>query len=285
MKSWDLLENKFDFKVERMTYQKNVSMATSHYHSHYEILYIESGSRIISVNETKKVELTPENIALLPPNIIHATKSNSEMQTRVLLNVSQKLIDEIVGFSSRYVLSGFDTIFLPVSPYDIKIFKYHVQQLLDMQQRPEYPLKDDSIKIELAALLMDLANVNYNLVHNFDAHKPSFEALTNMDNVIDYIVTHYYEDISLAELADKAAMSKQHFIKCFTEKYNTTPIKYLNTFRIVTAQRLLEDSQMSVSSVANACGFNSNAHFSRTFKQVTGITPKEYQINFKNKSR
>lgn len=281
----DLLNNKKDFKIERMTYPKNVSMSSSHYHSHYEILYIESGSRTISVNEMKIMELNHSNIALLPPNIIHATKANSETQTRVLINISAELINEIINFSSPQIISGFDTMFLPLTTYDAKTIKYHIQQLIYMQSSPESPLKNDNIKIELASLLMTLANINYNILSESAAHKSSSHSLTSMDNIINYIGDHYYEDISLAELAQKVAMSEQHFIKIFSEKYNTTPIKYLNTFRIVTAQRLLESNTMNVSQVSSACGFNSSAHFSRTFKQITGMTPKEYQMNSNNKKK
>lgn len=283
MKFSDLLDNNVNFKIERMAYQKNVSMTASHYHSHYEILYIESGSRTISVNEAKNVELNKNNIALLPPNIIHATTSNSETQTRTLINISSELINEIAEFSSMHIISGFDTMFLPLTSYDIKIIKYHIQQLIDMQASSNSPLKKDNIKIELASLLMTLANINYGMVSETELYNLSRKNLVSMENITKYIGTHFYEDITLSELAQKVAMSEQNFIKRFTEKYNTTPIKYLNTFRIVTAQRLLESNTMNVTNVATACGFNSNAHFSRTFKRVTGITPKEYQLKFKNK--
>ncbi len=277
----DLLSSKNDFEIERMTYQKNVSMSTSHYHSHYEILYIESGVRTISINETKHIELNQNNIALLAPNIIHATKSNSETQTRVLINISTKLMKEISEFASPHIFSIFDTTLLPLTAYDIKIIKYHIQQLIDIHAGPNSPLKMSNIKIALTSLLMTLANINYDLLSKNDSYINQQEILMNMDNLIRYIGEHYYEDITLSELAQKAAMSEQHFIKTFTERYQTTPIKYLNTFRIVTAQRLLESNTMNVSKVATACGFNSNAHFSRTFKQITGITPKEYQLKFK----
>ena len=281
----DLLSKQNHFKIERMTYHKNVSMSSSHYHSHYEILYIESGSRTISLNETKHIELNQNTIALLPPNIIHATKSNSETQTRVLINISYDLINEIANFSSKHILAGFDTMFLPLSAYDIKIIKYHIQQLIDMQSSPANPLKPDNIKIALASLLMTLANINYDLLQNNETYKTQSQNFINMDSLIKFIGDHYYEDITLAELSQKAAMSEQHLIKTFTEKYQTTPIKYLNTFRIVTAQRLLESNTMNVTEVASSCGFNSNAHFSRTFKQIIGITPKEYQLKFKNNNK
>lgn len=279
----DLLIKQNQFEIEQMSYHKNVSMSSSHYHSHYEILYIESGSRTISLNEAKYIELNQNTIALLPPNIIHATKSNSETQSRILINISADLINEIAEFSSNHILSGFETMFLPLTTYDIKIIKHHFQQLIDMQSSPSSPLKVASIKIALAALLMTLANINYNLQKNIEMCGTQSENSINMDGLIKYISEYYYRDITLSELAHKVSMSEQHLIKTFAEKYQTTPIKYLNTFRIVTAQRLLESNTMNVTEVAASCGFNSNAHFSRSFKQITGITPKEYQLQSKNK--
>ena len=279
----DLLVNDKHFKIEQMTYQKNVSMATSHYHSHYEILYIGSGSRILSINNSKHIELNPNNIALLPPNIIHYTKSNSEIQNRVLINISSALIKQIIDFSSYNITSGFDTMILPLSAYDIKSIRSYFQQLIFIQNEPNVYLRNEKIKITLSALLLELSDINYKFTASNNPYKEPSEKLLNLDSVIDYISSHYYEDINLDTLAKKTTMSKQHFIRSFTKKYKTTPIKYLNSFRITTAQRLLESNTMNVSNVSKSCGFNNSTHFSRAFKEVTGMSPKEYQLKFKKK--
>ena len=278
----DLLDDNREFKIERMTYPGNVSMASSHYHSHYEILYIESGSRTISINKTKQIELNQNTISLLPPNIVHATTSNSDSQCRVLINISPKLIDEITKFTSGNILSCFDAMFLPLKPYDIRAIKSDIQKLIFFQNEPNITLRNEKIKITTASLLMTLSDIYFGIYNNNTALDETEKNL-NMDSVIKYIATHYYEDITLDDLAKKTLMSKQHFIRTFTEKYQTTPIKYLNIFRIVTAQRLLESNTMNVSEVFKSCGFNSSAHFSRAFKQITGMSPKAYQLKFKNK--
>ena len=219
----DLLANNKEFNIERMTYQGNVSMSSSHYHSHYEILYIESGSRTISVNEAKEVELNQNNICLLPPNIVHATKSKSASQCRVLINISQKLIDEITGFTSGKILSCFDAAVLPLSPYDIRAIKSDIQKLIFLQNEPNITLRSEKIKITTASLLMTLSDIYFGVYSNNTALEETEKNL-NMDSVIKYIATHYYEDITLDDLAKKILMSKQHFIRTFTEKYQTTPI-------------------------------------------------------------
>ena len=281
----DLLNQNKNFEIERMAYQNVVSMSTSHYHSHYEILYIESGSRTISINETKHIELNPNNIALLPPNIIHATTSNSDNQSRVLINISSSLIKEIVDFSSNHIIACFDTMFLPLNPYDIKTIKAFIQQLIFIQAEPNSYLKQEKIKVTVSSLLIALSDINYRYTNNNLSYKDQFEKMLNIDSIIEYISSHYYENITLSDLARKVAMSKQHFIRVFTEKYQTTPIKYLNMFRVITAQRLLESNTMNVTEVFKACGFNSSAHFSRVFKEITGITPKAYQLKFKKKNK
>jgi len=280
----DLLNNNKEFNIERMTYQGNVSMSSSHYHSHYEILYIESGSRTISVNEAKEVELNQNNISLLPPNIVHATKSNSPSQCRVLINISQKLIDEIISFTSGNTISCFDATVLPLTPYDIRTIKSDIQKLIFLQNEANVALRNEKIKITTASLLMTLSDIYFGVYNNNTALE-EIEKNLNMDSIIKYIATHYYEEITLDDLAKKILMSKQHFIRTFTEKYQTTPIKYLNVFRIVTAQRLLESNTMNVSEVLKSCGFNSSVHFSRVFKQITGMSPKAYQLKFKEKKK
>ena len=132
------------------------------------------------------------------------------------------------------------------------------------------------IKITTASLLMTLSDIYFGIYNNNTLPEETEKNL-NMDSVIKYIATHYYEDITLEALAKKTLMSKQHFIRTFTEKYQTTPIKYLNIFRIVTAQRLLESNTMNVSEVFKSCGFNSSANFNRAFKKVTGTSPRDYR--------
>ena len=279
----DLLEPQKEFEIEKMTYQNNVSMASSHYHDHYEILYIENGTRTICINETKNISLNPNNIALIPPGIIHSTKSNSPSQSRILINISSSLVEQIIEFLSHYAISGFDTMIIPLTVYDIKIVKWHLTQLLDTQTNKQLPQKEENVKALLVSLLMTLANINYNFLNGDEAPKSSSESYLNIDKILEYIRTHYYEDITLSDLANKAAMSEQHLIRMFSAKFQTTPIKYLNTFRIITAMRLLESNTMNVSEVSISCGFNNSTNFSRVFKQITGVTPKEYQMKQKSK--
>ncbi len=75
------------------------------------------------------------------------------------------------------------------------------------------------------------------------------------------------------QLAGVAAMSRTSFAQAFTDCLGISPMQYLTDWRIAEAQRLLADPQLSVASVADQLGYQSEAAFRRTFKRITGIGP------------
>ena len=65
----------------------------------------------------------------------------------------------------------------------------------------------------------------------------------------------------------------------FQHHYHNSPGKWLTDKRLEYAKHLLETSKKSVSEVADACGFENPAHFSRVFKEKTGMAPLQFRKN------
>ena len=278
----DLLDNNKDFAIEKLHYHSNVSMGSTHYHSHYEILYIQQGQRKIIVNDSKTHELNSASIALLPPNIIHQTISDSDtQQCRVLINISKQLMNEIIEFTSSNITLCFDCNALELTPYDRRVVSYNLQILLDADKSSS--LYEDTIKTTLASMLVHLSNVY--LTQHKVSQIPMLEMnmRNNMDVITKYISENYDTDISLSTLANLVHITEEYLIRCFKIRFGTTPMKFLNNYRITTAKRLIEGDTMNISQIATACGFNSNTAFSRSFKAITGMSPKEYQLFMRKK--
>jgi AraC-like DNA-binding protein len=91
-----------------------------------------------------------------------------------------------------------------------------------------------------------------------------------------YIDKHFSEDINLDKIADKALISKFHFIRLFKKYYGRTPNQYLQEVRIEMAKKILLKGK-SIDEVCNAIGFGSKTSFISLFKKMTGITPLAYQ--------
>jgi AraC-like DNA-binding protein len=81
------------------------------------------------------------------------------------------------------------------------------------------------------------------------------------------------EDVSLAELASAANLSKAHFARAFHQSTGVPPHKYQLNARIEHAKRLLRRGDMSLTEVGIACGFGAQSQFIRVFNRVIGVTP------------
>ena len=94
---------------------------------------------------------------------------------------------------------------------------------------------------------------------------------------LKYIESNYYDpDLQNQKLAKTCNISEVYFRRIFAEKMGTTPKQYVLDIRIKRAKQLLETNSLTVSAVAEKCGFSSVYHFCRTFKTHTGITPTEF---------
>ena len=92
----------------------------------------------------------------------------------------------------------------------------------------------------------------------------------------NYIDKHFSEDINLDKIADKALVSKFHFIRVFKRYYGRTPNQYLQEVRIEMAKKILL-KRKSIDEVCDSIGFKSKTSFISLFKKMTGVTPLAYQ--------
>lgn len=90
--------------------------------------------------------------------------------------------------------------------------------------------------------------------------------------VRDYIHAHAERDISVAELACEAGVSRVYLSRAFEQHFGVPPHIYLNAVRLAHARRLLLTGA-PLAAVAAAAGFADQSHFSRRFKGATGLSP------------
>ena len=104
---------------------------------------------------------------------------------------------------------------------------------------------------------------------------------TTLDRVKDYIRTYYAHDITVADLADVAGLSRAHLTRAFTAAYHVPPHVYLNAVRIAQAQALIRRGT-PLAAVALECGFADQSHLTRRFKGSVGVTPSAWRRMSRN---
>jgi AraC-like DNA-binding protein len=100
--------------------------------------------------------------------------------------------------------------------------------------------------------------------------------IATLARVKDYIRTYYTHDITVADLAAVAGLSRAHLTRAFTGAYHTPPHVYLNAVRIAQAQARIRLG-MPLAEVALECGFADQSHLTRRFKGSVGVTPSAWQ--------
>ncbi len=94
---------------------------------------------------------------------------------------------------------------------------------------------------------------------------------------LDYIDFNYYDDISLEFFANYCTVSKGYLSTLFKKEVGTNITDYINSVRIKHAVLLLNTTDLSVSVVAQKCGYSDGNYFTRRFKKIHNISPKEYR--------
>jgi len=87
------------------------------------------------------------------------------------------------------------------------------------------------------------------------------------------------EDLSLEEMARTVGLSTAHFSQVFRNTTGQTPHQSLLWHRVQRAKEMLRSDGMRVMDVATACGFKTQQHFARVFREMCGASPTEYRYH------
>jgi AraC-like DNA-binding protein len=103
------------------------------------------------------------------------------------------------------------------------------------------------------------------------------QALLRVGEVIGAMEQKFSHDWNLTELAAIAHMSKNNLLKVFRKATSQTPIDYLMRLRIQRAMEMLQKSDHTITEIAFAVGFNDSNYFTRQFRKVNGLTPRQFR--------
>lgn len=101
-----------------------------------------------------------------------------------------------------------------------------------------------------------------------------------LTETLSWMTEHLDEDLSVDELARRAHLSARTFARRFRSETGTTPHHWLTGQRVLTAQRLLEETDQPVETVADLVGFGSAAVLRHHFTRRVGTTPTDYRRTF-----
>jgi len=223
-----------------------------HKHKNYEIITYLKGSGIVFTPE-KNIHISPGKIIIMPPDFPHSSNHSEDVE-RIYIYGDFK---HIFSFSSPFVTSD-----------DSEGTGVTLAKMIYANRYTNHEY--------VSALTNAYAHF---LLQNLKAEK---EIGTTIKGLVDNISENFYDsNINLNKLLNETGYAEDYIraqFKAFTGK---TPTEFLTETRISHACYLMNvyKETLSLTEISEKCGYTDYVYFSRRFKQVIGISPKEYTSN------
>ncbi|WP_260983663.1 bifunctional transcriptional activator/DNA repair enzyme AdaA [Cytobacillus oceanisediminis] len=110
---------------------------------------------------------------------------------------------------------------------------------------------------------------------NGTTYEPNKELIERAKEII---ISSYNEPLNRKKIAEKLGVSNNHLARLFKHYYGMTISEYIIELRMEEATRLLTHADIEITEVALKVGVKSMSNFYKSFKERTGLTPKEYRM-------
>lgn len=157
-----------------------------------------------------------------------------------------------------------------ISPRNVQTVEHALSKICNTF-RSGSAIREASISKYITNILTEL------LLTDTGAHTSSHLSLA-LESTIVYINENFQTPITLAELAEKVALSPFYFSRVFAKETGMTPHQYIIATRLNAAKFLLKTTDISIKEIAFNSGFTSESSFCSTFKKWEHITPSEYRV-------
>lgn len=264
-------------EIEQCKRHEPCSMPDYHEHGSYEIYYLLSGTRYYFIHDrTYKIE--KGDLVLINRNIPHKTMyCDALMHERILINFDETYIQDILSLSADIdLLQAFHhnrhIVKLP------KIEQTAVERLLFniiKEARGKDLGYESYVRLALGELLIF---VNRKAMYTRPSDSLQIDHMQGkVSEIQKYLSTRYMNKVTLGGISEKFYISPFYLSRMFKKTTGFTFVEYLNSLRIREAQQLLKESQLNVSEIADKVGYDSQTHFGRVFKKLTGMSPLQYK--------
>lgn len=258
-----------------------------HWHGEFEIDLVKEGNAEYTIGD-EKIMVSEGQAIFINRNVLHAIRA---------VNNSNCIILSLL-FHPHFLFSKEDS---PLFSGYIKAveeepdLKYFIFDKKDMRSRSVLSYLSDILDanfsqefgyelITKSSLCQIWLVLIKKLKHRAKTVAKKERALSpdeiRIKDAITYIEQHYFESVTLDDIANSIHVSKSECCRCFKRAVNLTPFEYLMRYRILrAAEKILQnDREMtSISELAASVGFNNTSYFNKLFKKYFNCTPTEYR--------
>ena len=250
----------FYVQKEKKGEQKSYRTIT-HWHDELECLTILDGTLDFQLNESV-ISLQKGSTLIVLPGAIHRNlpKPEDTVFMRILANpalltaneeIREKLVRPLLQNASR------EYFYIPAGSDDAPKVQRLLRELLLYYLYRSFPPMLNALP------------------------QPSFSDRAVQKDMVHFIYEHYQEKITLADISAAGKVSRSKCCSLFKIYMGSSPIDFVNDYRLEVSRSLLQYTDTSVADIAFNCGFTSQSYFTKLFSRTFHMTPTEFRNSTK----
>lgn len=155
---------------------------------------------------------------------------------------------------------------------DVSEINRHLNEIISLILKNDFKT-DIMISMLLTNIITELAVNRYDSERNknYARHK------IMLDRTLDYICSHYRENIKIKDLLKSAHISEFYFMRLFKRHTGVSAYEYITNYRINKSKLLLKETNLTIYEIAGEVGFSNVNNYIRDFKKVVGTTPLKFR--------
>lgn len=275
----------FPIQVSYKHYAHLGNIFNSHWHEALEILYFTKGyASIECAGNTFTVK--PGDIVIINSNELHSGQNIGEDISYYCIDMGTSLLQSggMDLCEVKYIepISKNIIMFKNKMSGNIEAEKFIETIIYEFETKmPGYELSVKGSVYNLITILLRSHIRNILTPKECDIRQKNFDKLKN---ALIYIENNFANQLNLDILADECGFSLYHFCHEFKKVTGKSPGEYITGYRMAKAETLLVNSDMNITEIALATGFNDSNYFSRMFKKYKKDSPSAYRKKNLNKS-
>lgn len=253
----------------------DLNMTYEHFHDFYEIMIpIDDGvSHLIG---GRYITLKRGDVLFLRPHMLHKSIYSGAGERRIIIDFR---LPEALETGRSYSTRILQPFFLdnPV----LRLKGGQSSELTVVLNRIFQKGKELKAgwQIEIFALFVLLLVEATRLMPMsiYQSERMPVRPLERMYPIAEYIETHYKEQITLPDLAERFSISPYYLSRQFSKAYDVSIITYLHRARVRNALQMLSYTDADIQDVIQSCGFSSASQFSRVFRNFCSMSPSSFR--------
>ena len=260
------------FNIDKKRRTNRHKQSSPHFHSYYELYYMEEGSCKFFLTD-RVYSLQKGDLLLIPPGEYHIAAYDAKgVHDRFNVYFDEEKVGASVRAYLPFLQAGCTARHFRIfqeKEEEISRFLYRMLELYRMENE----FGDLTISYFFPAFLLFLSKNTVSL----ESGKGGDPKETALENAVQYVATHYAENITLEDAAKIAGFTPTYFSRKFKQMVGICFRDYLTHIRLKESTRLLRQTKLSVQEIAFRCGFHSSNYFGDTFHQAYGMSPRDYR--------